>query len=376
MNDKQTLYVITENQYSKTSWYNRIMEGLLNEAARRRFTVSVCPENELNQLPSGTMPILLGSSLPFITECLNQCLQKDLHPIVAGFEIFQNNLPVSYITVNRRQAMVEIIKNLISCGAGHIALLGVNSAVQTDILRYDGWCQVVKAYDVGDPERDVFYSDHGLLDCLKKFWEHYKEYDAVACVNDYYGAYLLADAAKRGVLVPEHLMITGFGNIHLSGYTSPPLTTVALNLPSVGTQVVRQYRNLIKNPELLSCAVTLKSQIITRESTKHKTISIPGKNLFPEKDFAFEPKYEKDLREIYSLENTIITMDELDRKIIDGLSAGMSYHKLAEMLYLSDSAFKYRLYKLFASTGTNSRAELVEIFHIYIPHYININSTL
>ncbi len=372
--EKQKIYIVAEDQYSNTTWYNQVIEGIYKEAAKRPLQAVLCSEEELNRLSPGTILVLLGSSLPFITQYINLCVQLELRPIVAGFEIFQSSLQVSYITINRRQAMSEMVKTLLSCGARHIALLGVNSSIQTDMLRFDGWAAVINSYQAGNPEKDVYYSDSGLYSCVEKFWEHVGDYDAVACANDYYAAYLCSEAGKRGIRIPFDLMITGFGNTHISQYTNPALTTVALNLSSVGSQVIQLYRSLSKNTDLLSCTATLKSKIILRGSTKPIKKPLPNKAIFPEEiTSAFEPTFESDLKSIYALENTIVTMDETDRKIIEGLLLNEPYSFLAEKLYLSDSAFKYRLYKLFTATGCNGRTELTELFRQYIPLFTSLS---
>lgn len=368
--EKRKLYLIAEKQYANTTWYTQVMEGLYREASKRPLKVVLCSDEDLEKLTPGTILVLLGSSLPFVTQYLNLCSRLELRPIVAGFEIFQSSLQVSYITINRRQAMSEIVKTLISCGAGRIALLGVNSSIQTDMLRFEGWAAVVKAWQAGDPQQDVYYSDAGLPACMEQFWNHYRKYDAVACANDYYAVHLCREAAKRGIHIPDELMVTGFGNTRLSQYTSPALTTVALNLASVGTQVIQLYRSLSKNPDLLSCTATLKSEILLRGSTKPIKKSLPSKAIFTENmSPAFEPTFERHLKKIYALENTIVNMDETDIKIITGLIQDLPYGTLAEKLFLSDTAFKYRLNKLFTATGCSGRAELSELFQTCIPRF-------
>ena len=81
------------------------------------------------------------------------------------------------------------------------------------------------------------------------------------------------------------------------------------------------------------------------------------------------PADKQDLNKLYALENTIGKMDEMDSKIIHGLLEGISYHALAEHLFLSDTAFNYRLQKLFSSIGCKSRAELIALFQNYIPRF-------
>ena len=168
-------------------------------------------------------------------------------------------------------------------------------------------------------------------------------------------------------------MVTGFGNTLLGQYTNPSLTTVSLNLSSVGTQVLTLHRLLSQNPDLQACTETLKANIILRGSTKKTTpdTTLLENPLLLADDFFsdFEPADKQHLLKLYSLENTIGKIDETDQKIIHGLLEGVSYHVLAEKLFLSDTAFKYRLQKLFSATNCSNRAELVQLFRDYIPRF-------
>lgn len=367
---QQIMYMIVEKQYSNTTWYTQIREGIYKEAIKRTLKVVLCTDADIHNLLPGTTLVLLGSSYPFISTYVELCIKQDLRPIIAGFEIFQTNMQVSYITINRRRSMSDIVRALISCQAKHVALFGVNSAIQTDILRQKGYADAVLAYHAGNPETDVYYSDNGLKNCTDTFWSNYQKYDAVACANDYYASHLCFEANKRGIRIPDDLMITGFGNTRISQFSSPALTTVALNLSSVGTQVVIMYRSLLRNPDLLSCSAMLKSEIIFREST------LPMRNYLPERRALlnistsdFEPTYEKDLKPIYALESMLSSIDEIDTQIIQGLLDNVSYASLSEKLFLSDSAFKYRLGKLFSHTECKNRKEFTTLLNNYIPFY-------
>ncbi|MBQ8804760.1 MAG: substrate-binding domain-containing protein [Tyzzerella sp.] len=370
---KQELYVITEKQYSNTNWYIRIMNGLYQEAAKKSFKIVFCSDSDLQSFEPGTILILIGSSKPFMNKYIQLCTKFSLRPIITGSGFYQTNMPVSYITINRYSAMIDIVQALISIGAKSIALLGVNSSFQTDMQRYEGWMSAVRFHKAGNPDTDVYFSDNGLPDCMEAFWKNVHKYDAVACTNDWYASYVCSHAREYGISIPEDLMVTGFGNTLLGQYTNPPLTTVSLNLSSVGTQVLPLHRLLSQNPDLQACTETLKSDIIFRESTKKtasNTTLLDSPALFADDFFSdFIPADKQHLNQLYALENTIGKMDETDYKMIHGLLEGTSYHALAENLFLSDTAFKYRLQKLFSSTGCNNRAELVQLFHDYIPRF-------
>jgi hypothetical protein len=370
--EKHTLCIVTEVQYSKTTWCNDLIEGIHKEAIKRSITVLVRRENNLKTFPPGTVVVLVGSSLPFIYSCIGTCLRYDLRPLVAGFEVLQSNLNVSYVTINRRQSMVEMVRHLISCGAKRIALLGVNSSIQTDMLRYEGWLNATKAYCIYNNEKDVYYSDNGSKECILRFLSDYTMYDAVACTNDYFAIYLLAQAVQRNIKVPEQLMITGFGNIVLSRYTTPPLTTVDLNLTKLGMEVVRVFRNLQNNPEMLSYTASLNSQIVKRATTNKETINVERKAFITDSsETEFEPSFDEDLSIIHHLEKTVSNLDETDYKILKGLINGIPYETLSENVFLSRTAFQYRLNKLFYSTKSKSRSSLVELLTKYIPSYFD-----
>lgn len=370
---KQELFVITEKQYSNTNWYTRIMNGIYQETAKKSFKIVFCTDADLETFEPGTILVLIGSSQPFMKKYIQLCTRFSLRPIVTGSGFYQSNIPVSYITINRYSAMVDVVQTLISIGAKSIAFLGVNSSFQTDMQRYEGWMSSVRFHGVGNPEDDVYFSDHGLPACMDAFWKNVHKYDAVACTNDWYASYVCSHAPEHGLSIPEDLMVTGFGNTLLGQYTNPPLTTVSLNLSSVGAQVLTLHRLLAQNPDLQACTETLKSDIIFRGSTKNPLSAMTPLDspvLFTDDFFSdFIPADKQHLNQLYALENTIGKMDETDYKIVHGLIDGVSYQALAEKLFLSDTAFKYRLQKLFTAIGCNSRAEMIQLFHDYIPRF-------
>ncbi len=370
---KQELYVVVEKQYFNTNWYLRIMNGLYQETAKKSFKIVFCEDSDLECFVPGTILVLIGSSQPFMRKYIQLCTKLSLRPIVTGSGFYQTNMPVSYITINRQSAMIDVVQSLISIGAKSIALLGINSSFQTDMQRYEGWISAVRFHGVGDPETDVYFSDNGLPFCMETFWKNVHKYDAVACSNDWYASYVCSHASEHGISIPDDLMVTGFGNTLLGQYTNPPLTTVSLNLSSVGTQVLTLHRILSQNPDLQSCTETLKADIIQRGSTKKATpdTSLLDTPLLLADDFFtdFEPADKQHLQKLYSLENTIGKIDDTDYKIIHGLLDGTSYHVLAEKLFLSDTAFKYRLQKLFSATDCKNRAEFVQLLHDYIPRF-------
>lgn len=367
---KPTLYLLSEKEYANTTWCIKTCEGIYKEAAKRSVHIVNCNDSLLSKLTPGSIVVLLCSSYPFALQYIRRCTALGLRPIIAGFEFFQTDLLVSYITTDRRRSMSDIVRALISCGAKHIALLGVHSSIQTDMHKYHGYADMVLAYQAGNPKTDVYYSNDGLLPCMEAFWKNYEAYDAVACANDYYAIQLCYEARKRGIEIPKDLMVTGYGNTRISQFTAPSLTTVSLNFTSMGMQVLNLYRILSKNPDMLSCNAALKSEIVFRGSTRQIQMPMPILPVISdETESDFESSFEEYLFPIYALEKILTTVDATDFKLLQGLLDQESYGVLAEKLFLSDTAFKHRLYKLFHATGCQNRKELTALLSKYMPHF-------
>ena len=57
---------------------------------------------------------------------------------------------------------------------------------------------------------------------------------ALICVNDVTAVGALRELRERGIRVPQDMSVTGFDNISLSEFCSPPLTTVHIPRERIG----------------------------------------------------------------------------------------------------------------------------------------------
>lgn len=61
---------------------------------------------------------------------------------------------------------------------------------------------------------------------------------AVICGTDLLAAGALAEAAARGLQIPEQMSVTGFDDVDFAGLLTPPLTTVRVPAADMGTRAV------------------------------------------------------------------------------------------------------------------------------------------
>ena len=148
---------------------------------------------------------------------------------------------------------------------------------------------------------------------------------------------------------------------------TPTLTTVSLNLSGVGKQVFYLSRYLAKNPDITTAMVEVACHIIPRKSTTQSDSSGLGVPVSPVCTSVHLDKInDPPLEALFRLENRLRQVDELDVAILRGIAGKVAFEKLSESLFLSQSAFQYRLRKLYALMDVKNRAELEAVIIPYL----------
>jgi LacI family transcriptional regulator, galactose operon repressor len=89
---------------------------------------------------------------------------------------------------------------------------------------------------------------------------------ALFCANDEIAMGAYAAAAAIGLAVPEEVAITGWDDVPVARYLSPPLTTVRQPLLELGARAAELLQAAIDGEEETGEAATLETELILRES--------------------------------------------------------------------------------------------------------------
>lgn len=91
---------------------------------------------------------------------------------------------------------------------------------------------------------------------------------AVFCFNDTMALGLLSRLQEKGIRVPEDVSVIGYDNIEMSGYFSPPLTTVHQPKRRVGKTAFEILLERIKDKEHDKRVFEMHPEIVERQSVK------------------------------------------------------------------------------------------------------------
>jgi DNA-binding LacI/PurR family transcriptional regulator len=98
---------------------------------------------------------------------------------------------------------------------------------------------------------------------------------AIVCVNDFMAVGVLRELRASGVRVPQDMSVTGFDNIGLSEFCSPPLTTVHIPRDQIGRIVFEHLVPDARKPRPKGREILIDPVLIVRESTGPAPQGIP-----------------------------------------------------------------------------------------------------
>lgn len=160
----------------------------------------------------------------------------------------------------------SVTTHLLGLGRKRVAFFG-NRRTPENQARYDGYQRALVEADIA--------ADSKLVIDIPSDMEHAQaviahelgkdlDLDAIVCTSDVMALAAISALAERGIRVPDDIAVTGYDDIRLASYSSPPLTTVRQGIPQAGRALVNTVLALISNQEIGD--TVLKSELIVRRS--------------------------------------------------------------------------------------------------------------
>ncbi|MCA9916445.1 MAG: LacI family DNA-binding transcriptional regulator [Anaerolineales bacterium] len=182
--------------------------------------------------------------------------------------------PDTYLVYNDElYAMDKIVQHLSSIGHERIAYLGSSSAGRTNAKRQQG-------YEVGMRQAGLSVRQEYDLNCvnsqpqagaqgMRQLLNLEELPTAVVCYNDMMAIGAMQAIHQAGLHVPDDISVTGFDNIDLAGYITPPLTTFHQPRYELGQQAAKMMLYALNEEEATAQPQVsiLRGELIVRQST-------------------------------------------------------------------------------------------------------------
>lgn len=145
--------------------------------------------------------------------------------------------------------------------------------------RYGYAVQALESYGLAD-EHTLVAADWGFLSGVEvahRLVDEGMRYDALCCMNDELALGVMRGLAECGVNVPDEVAVTGFDGVLAGEYTTPTLTTVAVDFNGMAQTAVQMIQESAQHQDdgtpAMPRRVIVGFQLAKRESTMGRTAS-------------------------------------------------------------------------------------------------------
>ncbi len=361
---------------SKDSFWSKMAQkGVAAEILHKRYTAEYIAAKSVADIDldkvfgeeKKRVLLYIGYSPDSTPSDLRYLAEQGIHTLLLnyGFPGFSGSC--SRVLVNYRDGMEKCIGYLVANKHDRIALFGVNPHSSTDMLKDECFSEFLRSRG-GNPSRDIYYNYGSIIGCFSRFAENLTDYNAVICANDIVALALLQNLKKLGVRVPEDLYIISCSySTLLAERVKPGITMLAADKYETGVQAVFAYTSLVKNPSDIALTVRVAPKLTVRGSTNFDPA--PASDVFPvykNPSTVINFYEDPDAKSFIHAESLLLSCDELDRGILEGILAGDTYPRIAERLYTSENVISYRIKRMCKIAGCQKRSELVSLLSPFL----------
>lgn len=277
---KHALLVIPSQIYSGSSFYEEVLNGLLDEAALNSLKLDVRlvtfdAENaleEIDRLLEDVQPdafLALGFDHP---RMIDRIVEAGIPAVIVNG--MDRTMRLSCVLPDNWAAGWLAAQHLLA--AGHREIVHVTYPRRLSLQRrLDGFSVALEEAGIRfDPARHVF--DLGTLGMpqvevmvaiRKAFRAHrFDTPTAFFCGNDHIAIAVMQALADRGDQVPDRYSIVGIDDISISRHSAPPLTTMRIDRAELGRMGVQLLLERITDPEAAVKRINLGVQLVQRDS--------------------------------------------------------------------------------------------------------------
>ena len=173
------------------------------------------------------------------------------------------------VTIDNVDAMEQIVRHVVDHhGARNIAYVSGPLSNPEAVERMIGLKNVLESRSLTIDEDMIYYGEFRSSDgkkAVKEIFADGKMPDALICANDAMALSAVKELERRGIAVPDDVIVTGFDNTYNARYNFPAITTVGRPLDLCGQTACELLLRIIAGDDVPP-VTTLETQPLFSES--------------------------------------------------------------------------------------------------------------
>ena len=203
----------------------------------------------------------------------NFLYENDFPFVVVGKPHHEEN-EITYVDNNNFKASKEVTNHLIGLGHKRIGFIGGSTDLIATVERMDGYESALTEAGLKIREDYKVHTEFlksGGRKAVEELFTLSQPPTGLVIVDDLMSLGVIGMLEELGLRVPEDVSITSFNNVYVSEITSPPLTTVDIQIYMLGVQATRCLIEKAKNKSEPVKRIIVPHKIEYRQSTREVT---------------------------------------------------------------------------------------------------------
>lgn len=262
-----------------SNYFSEALSGMSEVASEFDYHLMFCQSNENAEeeircikklLACHVDGLLISVSKDTVNSAELERVKQMEIPIVM-FDRTLSQFPCNKVVVDEYEGAFRAVEHLIKKGCKRIAHIAGPSNTSVSINRMNGYLDAMTQYKLELGDHLVYHCEafeDNAIDAIKKILRLKPLPDGIFFINDLSAIAAMKYMKKKGIRIPGDIRVAGFNDDPVSDMIEPSLTTVMQPGYEVGKLAMRMIVDEIDTPRNDYQTITLRTQLIIRESSK------------------------------------------------------------------------------------------------------------
>ena len=224
-------------------------------------------EKEKNAISMLTAMNVDGIVITTSNQELKKILENCETPIVAIDRVISKNTAGGYIHCDNYEGGRIAAQHLIQNGCKSIVCVRGLESISSARERYQGYLDVCTEQGIREQSIRCDYSFTEGLTMTEKLLEEFPDVDGIIACNDMVAISIYKVLCRRGIRVPEDIMMAAVGDSRAGRVAYVPLTSVHLHYRTAGDKAARLLLEMLADPHAKPRDLQLNWELKCRAST-------------------------------------------------------------------------------------------------------------
>lgn len=266
------------NKVFQNPFFPEVMRGISRGAHDKQYALHMTTGESEEEIFEGVVQMVQGRRVDGLVLLYSRVdddiltyLQERKFPFVMIGKPFKDMETITHVDNDNYGASKEVTQYLIGLGHDRIAFVGGNLNLVVTIDRLLGYKQAIRSNGLALRDDYMVHEEflrEGGQEAIKELMSLDEPPTALLVVDDVMAMGVINTLDEMGIQVPDHISVASFNNVLLAQLSKPPLTSVDINIFSLGYEAAKYLIQKIEKPDDTVKRIIVQHRLIERSTCK------------------------------------------------------------------------------------------------------------